>query len=103
MSSRSDPSTLSLADLPPELATNALQAFGYPVIPLVPDGQPLGSGVLVEVDGVSGILTAEHVVFSDPFQSATACGLWLVSSISMVGCVSASFISMRIHRGMRFS
>jgi hypothetical protein len=86
MSSRSDPSTLSLAGLPPELATNALQAFGYPVIPLVPDGQPLGSGVLVEVDGVSGILTAEHVVFSDPFQRATA--LWTIPNVYLTGSLN---------------
>jgi hypothetical protein len=37
-----------------------------------------GSGVLVEVDGVSGILTAEHVIFNPqmPFESGQA--LWTI-------------------------
>src|SRR5260221_7135228 len=64
------PSYLSLADLPLELRVNALHILACPVIALIPDGEPLGSGVLVEVDGVSGILTAEHVVFSEIFQKA---------------------------------
>jgi hypothetical protein len=59
-----------LADLSPELQINALETLAYPVIAIIPDGEQLGSGVLVEVDGVSGILTAEHVVFDDRFQKA---------------------------------
>ena len=37
-----------------------------------------GSGVLVEVYGVSGILTAEHVIFNpkNPFESGQA--LWTI-------------------------
>ena len=69
-----NPGNLSLERLPPELMEKVLEALAYPVIPLCPDGQQLGSGVLVEVDGVSGILTAEHVIFDRRFQTAT--GLW---------------------------
>jgi hypothetical protein len=71
-----DPVNLTLADLPPELATNSLQTLACPVIPIISDGQQLGSGVLVEVDGVAGILTAEHVVFDERFQNAR--GLWTI-------------------------
>jgi hypothetical protein len=39
----------------------------------------LSSGVLVEVDGVSGILTAEHVVSSKEFRQAK--GLWTIPHI----------------------
>jgi len=67
---------LSLEKLSPELMAQVSQALAYPVIPLCPDGRQLGSGVLVEVDGVSGILTAEHVIFDERFQKAT--GLWTV-------------------------
>jgi hypothetical protein len=69
-----NPENLSLEKLSPELMAQISQALAYPVIPLYPDGKQLGSGVLVEVDGVSGVLTAEHVVFNDVFQRAT--GLW---------------------------
>jgi hypothetical protein len=65
---------LSLEKLSPELMAQVSEALAYPVIPLCPDGRQLGSGVLVEVDGVSGILTAEHVIFNEAFQTAT--GLW---------------------------
>src|SRR5215469_7592544 len=68
------PENLSLEKLSPELMTWVSEALAYTVIPLCPDGQQLGSGVLVEVDGVSGILTAEHVIFDERFQRAT--GLW---------------------------
>ena len=68
------PENLSLEKLSPELMTQVSEALAYTVIPLCADGQQLGSGVLVEVDGVSGILTAEHVIFDERFQRAT--GLW---------------------------
>lgn len=68
------PENLSLQKLSPELMAQVSEALAYPVIPLCPDGQQLGSGILVEVDGVSGILTAEHVIFDKRFQTAT--GLW---------------------------
>ena len=71
-----EPEYLSLADLSSELQTNALHTLACPVIAIIPDGKQLGSGVLVEVDGVSGILTAEHVVFSKEFQQAK--GLWTI-------------------------
>jgi hypothetical protein len=74
-----EPGYLSLADLSPELQTNALHTLACPVIAIIPDGKQLGSGVLVEVDGVSGILTAEHVVFSEEFQQAQ--GLWTIPHI----------------------
>src|SRR5258707_11520216 len=64
------PDYLSLADLSSELQINTLQTLSYPVIPIIPDGKQLGSGVLVEIDGERGILTAEHVVFDDRFQKA---------------------------------
>ena len=67
---------LNLADLSEGLRINALQTLACPVIAIVPDGKQLGSGVLVEVDGVSGILTAQHVVFSEEFRQAK--GLWTV-------------------------
>src|SRR5260370_38870361 len=70
---------LNLADLSEELQTNALQTFACPVIAIIPDGKQLGSGVLVEVDGVAGMLTAEHVVFSQEFQQAQ--GLWTIPHI----------------------
>jgi hypothetical protein len=57
-----EPEYLRFAGLSPELQINALQTLGCPVIGIIPDGQQLGSGVLFEVDRVSGILTAEHVV-----------------------------------------
>ena len=56
-----EPEYLSSADLSPELQTNPLQTLACPVIAILPNGQQLGSGVLFEVDRVSGILTAEHV------------------------------------------
>jgi hypothetical protein len=49
------------------------------VIAIIPDGEPIGSGVLVEVDWVSGILTAEHVVSSKEFRQAK--GLWTIPHI----------------------
>jgi hypothetical protein len=81
MAAETSPKTgyLSLADLSPALQANALHTLACPVIPIIPDGERLGSGVLVEVDGVSGILTAEHVVFSEKFQQAK--GLWTIPHI----------------------
>jgi hypothetical protein len=68
-----------LTDLPAELRANALHTLACPVIAIIPDGEPIGSGVLVEVDGVSGILTAEHVVSSKEFRQAK--GLWTIPHI----------------------
>lgn len=65
---------LSLERLSPELMEKVSEALAYPVTALCPDGQQLRSGVLVEVDRVLGILTAEHVIFDRRFQ--TASGLW---------------------------
>lgn len=57
--------------LPKELRTSIVETLGSPVIQLILDGTYAGSGVLVEVDGVSGILTAEHVIFNrDRFEKA---------------------------------
>ena len=62
-----------------------METLGAPIIPLLLDRRPtepvpvyVGSGVLVEVDGVSGILTAEHVIFNPekPFESGL--GLWTI-------------------------
>jgi hypothetical protein len=74
-----EPGYLSLADLSPELQANALHTLACPVIAIIPDGEQVGSGVLVEVDGVSGILTAEHVVTSKEFRKAK--GLYTVPHI----------------------
>ena len=59
--------------LSPELRRSIVETLGSPVIPLFvgrPDEHEqdvlwdfAGSGLLVEVDGVSGILTAEHVIY----------------------------------------
>ncbi|HET9373890.1 MAG TPA: hypothetical protein VFO40_02895 [Chthoniobacterales bacterium] len=73
------PGYLSLSDLSPELQSNTLHTLACPVIAIIPDGKQLGSGVLVEVDGVSGILTAEHVVFSEEFRQTK--GLWTIPHI----------------------
>lgn len=96
-----EPEYLSLADLSPELQINALQTLAYPVIGLFPNGQQLGSGVLIEVDGVSGILTAEHVAFSDQFQQAQ--GLWTIPHIYSADSVkekTAHFSSTNIRRDL---
>src|SRR5258707_6013736 len=76
---------LSLSDLSPELHAQALHTLACPVIAIIPDGKQIGSGVLVEVDGVSGILTAEHVVFSEEFRRAQ--GLWTIPHIYSVESV----------------
>lgn len=76
---------LNLDRLPKNLRRSIVEALGAPIIPLYLDRRPAepvplyaGSGVLVEVDGVSGILTAEHVVFNPdtPFESGHS--LWTV-------------------------
>jgi hypothetical protein len=76
---------LNLANLSPELQIQALQTLACPVIAIIPDGKQLGSGVLVEVDEVSGMLTTEHVVFHERFQQAQ--GLWTVPHIYSVDSV----------------
>jgi hypothetical protein len=45
-----NPENLSLDQLSPELMEKTSEALAYPVIALCPDGQQIGSGVLVEVD-----------------------------------------------------
>jgi len=53
------------------LRTSIVETLGSPIVQLILDGEYAGSGVLVEVDGVSGILTAEHVIFNrDSFKKA---------------------------------
>jgi hypothetical protein len=59
-----DPDRLTMDQLAPELQTSIGETFGYPVVQLILDNDYAGSGILVEVDGVFGILTAEHVVFN---------------------------------------
>jgi len=95
------PGYLSLADLSPELQANALHTLACPVIAIIPDGEQVGSGVLVEVDGVSGILTAEHVVFSEEFQQAQ--GLWTIPHIYSAESVkekTAHFSATNIRRDL---
>jgi hypothetical protein len=54
---------LSLNRITQELQTSLGERLGYPVIQFIVDDDYSGSGILVEVDGTFGILTAEHVVF----------------------------------------
>ena len=50
---------------------SVVETLGSPVVQLFLDYKYSGSGVLVEVDDVSGILTAEHVIFNrDRFKKA---------------------------------
>jgi len=96
-----EPGYLNLADLSPELQTNALHTLACPVIAIIPDGKQLGSGVLIEVDGVSGILTAEHVVFSEEFQRAK--GLYTIPHIYSAESVrekTAHFSATNIRRDL---
>jgi hypothetical protein len=72
------PERLSMDLLSADLQRNIKETLGSPVIPLVFDGKPAGSGVLVEIDDVSGILTAEHVVFNPNMPLAKTLGLWTV-------------------------
>jgi hypothetical protein len=54
-----------------ELRMSVVETLGSPVVQLFLDYKYSGSGVLVEVDDVSGILTAEHVIFNrDRFKKA---------------------------------
>jgi len=73
-----DSDKLSLDQLSQELQTSILQTLGCPVIGLALDGEYAGSGVLVEIDGVSGIVTAEHVIFNRGMPFAKAQGLYTI-------------------------
>ncbi|HEV3065371.1 MAG TPA: hypothetical protein VGX93_08520, partial [Chthoniobacterales bacterium] len=57
-----EPDRLSMDRLSKELRMSLVETLGSPVLQLFLDGKYAGSGVLVEVDDVSGILTAEHVI-----------------------------------------
>jgi hypothetical protein len=96
-----EPGYLSLAGLSTELQTNALHTLACPVIAIIPDGNQIGRGVLVEVDGISGILTAEHVAFSEEFQQAQ--GLWTIPHIYSAESVkgnTAHFSATNIRRDL---
>ena len=54
---------ISLGQITPGLQASIRETLGYPVIQLIVDNDYAGSGILVEIDGIFGILTAEHVVF----------------------------------------
>lgn len=58
-----DPERISLDQITPGLQASIRETLGYPVIQLIVDNDYAGSGILVEIDGIFGILTAEHVVF----------------------------------------
>jgi hypothetical protein len=68
-----DSERLTMEQLPANLQRSIVETLGFPVIPLFlgrkTEAEILwrhaGTGVLVEVDGESGILTAEHVIFSE--------------------------------------
>jgi hypothetical protein len=76
-----DSDRLNMDRLSKELRTSIVETLGSPVVPLFLGRNDdagtgivwdfAGSGFLVEVDGVSGILTAEHVIFhQDRFKKA---------------------------------
>ena len=75
-----------MEQLPENLRRSIVETLGSPVIPLFfgyTTGSELsvryaGSGLLVEVDGESGIVTAEHVIFSEN-RLRNAEGLWTIS------------------------
>jgi hypothetical protein len=62
-----DPDELNLDRLPEELRKEHRETLGAPIISLFLDRRPAvpvpsyAGSVVIEVDGVSGILTAEHV------------------------------------------
>lgn len=82
---KTPPEELNLDRLSEKLRKSIVETLGAPIIPLFLDRRPAepvpsyaGSGVLVEAYGVSGILTAEHVIFNPkmPFESGQA--LWTI-------------------------
>lgn len=74
-----------MKQLPANLRRSIVETLGFPVLPLFLSytiGAELpvryaGSGLLVEVDGESGILTAEHVIFSQN-RLPNADALWTI-------------------------
>lgn len=69
MSLGADEFYLQIKDLPESLRDEVLKCVTKFTIPIIVDDMPLGSGSLVRIDGVHGILTAEHVVRS-PYNEA---------------------------------
>ena len=53
---------IRLGDLPSDLNEGVRAELRHFAVPLILNDDFLGSGVLVEVDNIPGILTAEHVV-----------------------------------------
>jgi hypothetical protein len=78
---------LSLDQLSSELLASITQTLSFFVVPLFLDAEPAGTGVLVEVDGVSGILTAEHVIFNPNAPLERGQVLWTVPLAYPMGSI----------------
>lgn len=65
------PEREDLNQLSTDFRSNLNRTLGAPVLQLFLDDEYAGSGILVEVDGHTGILTAEHVIFNPkrPFET----------------------------------
>jgi hypothetical protein len=59
-------SFITLGDFPKEFVKGIGRELQNFAVSLILDNEPAGSGVLIEIDGVRGILTAEHVIYN-PF------------------------------------
>jgi hypothetical protein len=81
-----DPDTfvVQLGDLPDGFTDQVVAELQHFAVPLVLNDHFLGSGVLAQVDNVSGILTAEHVVRNPviPFDNSSESRQALVTSVS---------------------
>lgn len=73
-----------LGDLPPEITGIVTEEIRHFAVPLMLNNEFLGSGVLVEVDGRPGILTAEHVINNPalPFDNSVDSRQALATSVS---------------------
>jgi hypothetical protein len=75
---------IRLGDLPSDLNEGVRAELRHFAVPLILNDDFLGSGVLVEVDNIPGILTAEHVVNNPaaPFDNSLESKQALVTSVS---------------------
>ena len=85
-----------LGDLPETLKEELSQAVTCFAVPLMLDTEFIGSGVLIEVDGQYGILTAEHVINAPggrPLESADQLFTSVARFANRVG-VPAKYLSV---------
>lgn len=73
-----------LGDLPSDLSEGVRAELRHFAVPLMLNDDFIGSGVLVQIDNVFGILTAEHVVNNNrsPFDNSLDSRQVLVTSVS---------------------